>query len=62
MLFLGRHPFAGICAGKTIEEAIREYQFAYLPDHSLDGDAAASFDRKTFRIPIRYWTTVYSRI
>jgi DNA-binding helix-hairpin-helix protein with protein kinase domain len=36
MLFLGRHPFAGIfrqgTADKTIEDAIREYRFAYLPD------------------------------
>ena len=39
MLFLGRHPFAGIfrhgSADKTIEEAIREFRFAYLPDNRL---------------------------
>jgi DNA-binding helix-hairpin-helix protein with protein kinase domain len=37
MLFLGRHPFAGIFRGgtsdKTIEDAIREYRFAYNPDN-----------------------------
>jgi DNA-binding helix-hairpin-helix protein with protein kinase domain len=36
MLFLGRHPFAGIFRGgtadKTIEDAIREFRFAYDPD------------------------------
>ena len=39
LLFLGRHPFAGIfkhgTADKTIEDAIREYRFAYLPDSSI---------------------------
>lgn len=39
MLFLGRHPFAGIFRGgkadKTIEDAIREYRFAYQPDNRL---------------------------
>jgi DNA-binding helix-hairpin-helix protein with protein kinase domain len=39
MLFLGRHPFAGIfrhgSADKTIEDAIREFRFAYLPDNRL---------------------------
>ncbi len=39
MLVLGRHPFAGIfrqgTADKTIEDAIREYRFAYLPDNRL---------------------------
>jgi DNA-binding helix-hairpin-helix protein with protein kinase domain len=39
MLFLGRHPFAGIfrqgTADKTVEDAIREFRFAYLPDGSL---------------------------
>ena len=39
MLFLGRHPFAGIfrhgTADKTIEDAIREFRFAYLPDNRL---------------------------
>ncbi len=38
MLFLGRHPFAGIyrngTADITIEQAIAEYRFAYLPDNS----------------------------
>ena len=33
----GWHPFAGIFrqgkADKTIEDAIREFRFAYLPDH-----------------------------
>ena len=37
MLFLGRHPFAGIFRGgtsdKTIEDAIREFRFAYHPDN-----------------------------
>jgi DNA-binding helix-hairpin-helix protein with protein kinase domain len=37
MLFLGRHPFSGIFRGgtsdKTIEDAIREYRFAYHPDN-----------------------------
>jgi DNA-binding helix-hairpin-helix protein with protein kinase domain len=37
MLFLGRHPFAGIFRGgtsdKTIEDAIREFRFAYDPDN-----------------------------
>lgn len=36
MLFLGRHPFSGIFrqgkGDKTIEEAIHEFRFAYLPD------------------------------
>jgi DNA-binding helix-hairpin-helix protein with protein kinase domain len=36
-LFLGRHPFAGIFRhgreDKTIEDAIREYRFAYQPDN-----------------------------
>jgi DNA-binding helix-hairpin-helix protein with protein kinase domain len=36
MLFLGRHPFSGIfrhgSGDKTIEEAIREFRFAYSPD------------------------------
>jgi DNA-binding helix-hairpin-helix protein with protein kinase domain len=36
MLFLGRHPFAGIyrngTADMTIEQAISEYRFAYSPD------------------------------
>lgn len=35
MLFLGRHPFSGIFrqgkGDKTIEDAIREFRFAYLP-------------------------------
>jgi DNA-binding helix-hairpin-helix protein with protein kinase domain len=39
MLFLGRHPFSGIfrqgAADKTVEDAIREYRFAYLPDNRL---------------------------
>jgi DNA-binding helix-hairpin-helix protein with protein kinase domain len=39
MLFLGRHPFAGIydngAADITIEQAISEYRFAYSPDTSL---------------------------
>jgi DNA-binding helix-hairpin-helix protein with protein kinase domain len=39
MLFLGRHPFAGIfrhgTADKTIEDAIREFRFAYLPDNRM---------------------------
>jgi DNA-binding helix-hairpin-helix protein with protein kinase domain len=39
LLFLGRHPFAGIFRGgredKTIEDAIREYRFAYQPDNRL---------------------------
>ncbi len=39
MLFLGRHPFAGIfrhgSADKTIEDAIREFRFAYLPDNRV---------------------------
>ena len=39
MLFLGRHPFSGIFrqgkGDKTIEDAIRELRFAYLPDSSL---------------------------
>jgi len=39
MLFLGRHPFAGIykngAADITIDEAISEYRFAYSPDTSL---------------------------
>jgi DNA-binding helix-hairpin-helix protein with protein kinase domain len=39
MLFLGRHPYAGIFRGgtadKTIEEAIREFRFAYQPDNRL---------------------------
>src|SRR5205814_5083167 len=38
LLFLGRHPFAGIYKGGsadlTIEQAITEFRFAYLPDHS----------------------------
>lgn len=38
MLFLGRHPFAGIfrngTADMTIEQAISEYRFAYAPDSS----------------------------
>jgi TonB family protein len=37
MLFLGRDPFAGIPSNGTsdvsIPDAIREYRFAYLPDH-----------------------------
>jgi DNA-binding helix-hairpin-helix protein with protein kinase domain len=37
MLFLGRHPFAGIfrhgTADKTVEDAIHEFRFAYLPDN-----------------------------
>lgn len=39
LLFLGRHPFAGIfrqgSADKTIEDAIREFRFAYLPLNHL---------------------------
>src|SRR3984957_2289283 len=39
MLFLGRHPFAGIykngAADITIEQAISEYRFAYSPDTRL---------------------------
>jgi DNA-binding helix-hairpin-helix protein with protein kinase domain len=39
MLFLGRHPFSGIFrqgnGDKTIEDAIREFRFAYSPDESL---------------------------
>jgi DNA-binding helix-hairpin-helix protein with protein kinase domain len=39
ILFLGRHPFAGIYKGGaadiTIEQAISEYRFAYSPDTSL---------------------------
>jgi DNA-binding helix-hairpin-helix protein with protein kinase domain len=39
ILFLGRHPFAGIykngAADITIEQAISEYRFAYSPDTSL---------------------------
>jgi DNA-binding helix-hairpin-helix protein with protein kinase domain len=39
LLFLGRHPFAGIykhgTADMTIEQAIAEYRFAYLPDSSF---------------------------
>ncbi len=39
MIFLGRHPFAGIfrqgTADKTVEDAIREYRFAYSPDNRM---------------------------
>ena len=39
LLFLGRHPFSGIYrrgkADITIEQAIREFRFAYLADHTL---------------------------
>ncbi|MGA2735901.1 MAG: hypothetical protein ABSG65_00450 [Bryobacteraceae bacterium] len=39
MLFLGRHPFAGIykngAADITIDEAISEYRFAYSPETTL---------------------------
>ena len=39
MLFLGRHPFSGIFrqgkGDKTVEDAIRELRFAYLPDTAI---------------------------
>jgi DNA-binding helix-hairpin-helix protein with protein kinase domain len=39
MLFLGRHPFSGIFRqgtdNTTVEEAIREFRFAYSPDKRL---------------------------